>query len=212
MTYRLVFDVAQRIPEIAVVIAATILLFGVIAAGLWAFAELVNAWRQIAVASLTLAVVELVLEQSRSGLFPLAFGLIGVGAEVARTRVEGLDQFRTPRGAIATLTCTFLLVWTAGTGLGKFGAIDLTNRLNAGEAQVLEGPVTQFSEVALKSECFAVQGRQFCYSDAVVTPGFSRTRAYGGPINPGMSVRVWAIGETIVRLEIASTDAPAATP
>jgi hypothetical protein len=213
MTFRLVFDVSQRIPEIAIGIAAVILLIGVIAAGLWAFEDLVKAWRLIAVASLALALVEILLEQSRSALFPLAFGVIGVGAEVARTRVDGLDQVRTPRGAIATLTCTFLLVWTAGSGVGRFGAIDLTNRLNAGQAQVLEGPVTQFSEVPLKNECFSVADRRFCYSDSGATPGFSRTNAYGGPILPGLPVRVWAIGDTIVRLEIATPAAtPAATP
>ena len=203
MTYRLVFDIAQRIPEIAVGIAAAILLFGLIAAGLWAFGDLIPAWRVIAVVSIAVAVVEAILEQSRSALFPLGFAAIGVGVDVFRDRIEALAQWDVPRGAPTTMVCVFLLLWTAGSGLGRFGAIDLANQLNRGRADVLEGQVTQFSEVALKGECFTVEGRRFCYADSVVSPGFSRTRAYGGPINPGLSVRVAAIGDTIVRLEIA---------
>jgi hypothetical protein len=203
LTYRVVFDIAQRIPEIAVGIAAAILLFGLIAAGLWAFGDLIRAWRVIAVASIAVAIVEAILEQSRSALFPLVFAVIAVAVDVFRDRIEALAQWDVPRGAPTTMVCVFLLLWTAGSGLGRFGAIDLANELNRGRADVLEGQVTQFSEVALKSECFTVEGRRFCYADSIVSPGFSRTRAYGGPINPGLSVRVAAIGDTIVRLEIA---------
>jgi len=203
LTYRLVFDVAQRIPEIAVGVAAAILLVGVIAAGLWAFGDLIRRWRVIAFASIAVALVEAILEQSRSALFPVGFAVIGVAVDVFRDRIEALAQWDVPRGAPTTMLCVFLLLWTAGSGLGRFGAIDLANQLNRGQADVLEGEVTQFSEVALKSECFTVEGRRFCYADSVVSPGFSRTRTYGGPINPGLAVRVSAIGDTIVRLEIA---------
>lgn len=209
MTYRLVFDVAQQIPEIAVGVPAAVLLIGVIAAGLWAFDDLVNAWRLIAVATFTLAATLLILAQTRSLLFPVGFAVIAMIPDVLRDRVEAFSQFKVPRGTVATVSCTFLLVLVAGTGLSKFGAIDLANRLNDGETDVLEGPVTQFYEVPMKNECFTVTDRRFCYSDTVGSPGFNRTRAYGGPINPGLSVRVAAIGNTIVRLEIAT---PVETP
>ena len=203
MTYRLAFDVSQQIPEIAVGAAGATLLIGVIAVGLFAFDDLVEAWRPLAVASLLLAVVVGVLEQSRSFLFPIAFGVIGTGVDVLRERVEAFRQLRVPRGSVATITCTFMLVFVAGAGLSRFGAVDLTNRLNAGEADVLEGEVAQFYEVPLKNECFTVEDRRFCYSDGADRPGFTRSRAYGGPIEPGLRVRVSAIGDTIVRLEIA---------
>ena len=203
MTYRLAFDVSQQIPEIAVGAAGAALLIGVIAVGLFAFDDLVKAWRPLAVASLLLAVVVGVLEQSRSFVFPIAFGVIGTGVDVLRERVEAFRQFKVPRGSVATITCTFMLVFVSGAGLSRFGAVDLTNQLNAGEADVLEGEVAQFYEVPGKNECFTVEDRRFCYADAALRPGFTRSRAYGGPIEPGLLVRVSAIGDTIVRLEIA---------
>jgi len=203
LTYRLVFDITQRIPEIAVGVAAAIVLIGVIAAGLWAFGDLIRAWRVIAVASIAVAIAEAILEQSRSALFPLGFAVVAVAVDVFRDRIEALARWNVPRGAPTTMVCVYLLLWTAGSGLGRFGAIDLATQLDRGRADVLEGRVTEFSEVALKSECFTVDGRRFCYADSVISPGFSRTRVYGGPINPGLPVRVTAIGDTIVRLEIA---------
>ena len=203
MTYRLVFDVAQQIPEIAVGIAAAVLLIGVIGAGLWAFDDLVRGWRPIAIATFTLAAVLLVLEQTRSLFFPIGFAIAATIPDLLRDRVEAFSQFKVPRGTVATIGCTFLLVLVAGVGLSRFGAIDLANRLNSGQADVLEGPVTQFYEVPMKNECFTIEDRRFCYSDTAGSPGFNHTRAYGGPVNPGKSVRVAAIGDTIVRLEIA---------
>jgi hypothetical protein len=202
MTYRLVFDVGQQVPEIALGIAGAVVLIGVIAGGLLAFDATVQAWRRIAAATFILALILLFLEQSRTLFFPIGFAAIGTGVDLFRDRVEAFRRFTSPRGTIATVACAFLLVLVAGVGLSKFGAIDLANRLNAGQADVVEGPVTDSVEVPTGQECFSVQGRRFCYADTVASPGFHRTRAYGGPINPGLTVRVAAIGDTIVRLEV----------
>lgn len=203
MTYRLVFDVSQQIPEIAVGITATILLIGIVAAGLWAFADLARAWRLLALASLALGGAELVLGGSRYFLLPLLPAVIGTGIDVLRDQVEAFGQFKVPRGTIAIVGCSFLLLLAAATGLGRLNAIGLTNQLNAGQAEVLQGEVSRFFEVPTKQECFTVEERRFCYSDSVSSAGFNRSRAYGGPINPGLAVRISAIGDTIVRVEIA---------
>jgi hypothetical protein len=212
MTYRLAFDVSQQIPEIAVGAAAAVLVFSVIAVGLLAFDDLLHVWRPLAVASLGLAVVMLLLEQSRTYLIPIAFGAIGTGVDVLRDRVEAFTQIKVPRGTVATITCTFVLVIVAASGLGRFAAVELTNRLNAGNAEVLEGEVTQFVG-GPKTECFTVEDRRFCYSDAGIRAGFTRSSMYGGPIEPGLPVRVSAIGDTIVRLEVATpSPTPSAAP
>ncbi len=202
MTYRLVFDVGHQVPEIAIGVAGAVVLIGVIGGGLLAFEATIKAWRTIAVAAFVLALALLFLEQSRSLFFPIGFAAIGTAIDLLRNRVEAFRHFTSPRGTIATVACAFLLVLVAGVGLSKFGSIDLADRLNAGQAVVLEGPVTDFFEVPTKEECFSVQLHRFCYVDTVASPGFHRIRAYGGPINPGLPVRVTAIGNTIVRLEI----------
>ena len=203
MTYRLVFDVAQQIPEIAVGFTAAVMLTIVIAAGLWAFDDLAKAWRLIAVASLALGGTELILGGSRYFLCPIVVAVLGTGVDVLRDRVEAFSQFKVPRGTPTALACTFLLLLASATGLGRLSAIGLANRLNAGQAEVLQGEVTKFFEVPIKQECFTVEDRRFCYSDSGSSAGFNRTRAYGGPIDPGLTVRLAAIVDTIVRLEIA---------
>lgn len=203
MTYRVVFDVSSEIPEIAVGITATLLLVAVIAVGLWSFADFTRTWRLIAVASLALGLTELILGGSRSFLLPMIIGVVGTGIEAFRGVLDEDNEFTAPPGSIAVVACSILLLLTAVTGNGRFSAIELTNELNSGQAEVLEGEVTAFMEVPMKQECFTVEDRQFCYSDSGYSRGFNRTRAYGGPLEPGLSVRVAAIGDTIVRLEIA---------
>ena len=203
MTYRLVFDVSREIPEIAVGITATVLLVAVVAVGLWTFADFGRTWRLIAVASLVLGLTELVLGGSRSFLLPLVIAVVGTSIEAFRGRVDAFAQFTAPSGSIAVVACSILLLLTAATGNSRFSAIELTNQLNSGQAEVFEGVVTEFTEVPTKQECFTVEERRFCYSDSGYSRGFNRTRAYGGPMGPGLAVRVAAIGDAIVRIEIA---------
>jgi hypothetical protein len=203
MTYRLVFDVSREIPEIAVGITATLLLVAIIAVGLWSFADFTRTWRLIAIASLALGLTELILGGSRAFLLPIVIGVVGTGIEALRGQVDDFAEFSAPPGSIAVVACSILLLLTAATGNSRFSAIELTNQLNSGKAEVLEGVVTEFMEVPTKQECFTVEHRRFCYSDSGYSRGFNRTRAYGGPMAPGLSVRVAAIGDTIVRIEIA---------
>ncbi len=203
MTYRVAFDVSQQIPEIAVGITAVLLLLAVIAVAMWTFLQLGRTWRLIAVASLALGLTELVLGGSRSFLLPIVIGLVGTGIEAFRGVLDEDNEFTAPPGSIAVIACGIMLVLTAQTGTARYPAIELTSRFNSGQAEVFEGEVTEFLEVPMKQECFTVEDRQFCYSDSSYVDGFNRTRAFGGPLAPGLHVRVSAIGDTIVRLEIA---------
>jgi hypothetical protein len=58
-------------------------------------------------------------------------------------------------------------------------------------------------------ECFSVHLHRFCYSDYMAVPGFRNTASHGGPIRPGIAVRVTYVGASILRLEIAKGDMPA---
>ena len=76
---------------------------------------------------------------------------------------------------------------------------------------MVEGVVKNFRPMPYEGhqdECFSVQAQTFCYSDYVVTVGFNNSASHGGPIREGLRVRVSYIGNTIIRLEVA-TNTPA---
>ncbi len=56
------------------------------------------------------------------------------------------------------------------------------------------------------TERFTVQGVHFAYSDFIVGAGFNHASAYGGPIRPGLFVRIHYVGPaedaSILKLEI----------
>ena len=52
------------------------------------------------------------------------------------------------------------------------------------------------------NECFRVKQKTFCYSDYVIGPGFNQTSTHGGPIRPGLPVRIAYLDGYIIRLEV----------
>ena len=69
----------------------------------------------------------------------------------------------------------------------------------------VEGPVTDFRPMPYEGhqdECFTVQAKTFCYSDYDMTAGFHNSASHGGPIREGLPVRVFYVGDMIVRLEV----------
>jgi hypothetical protein len=82
--------------------------------------------------------------------------------------------------------------------------------LQNGDFQTVEGTVTHFDPMPYeghKMECFSVQGERFCYSDYFIAPGFRNTASHGGPIRPGLKVRIdyksIAKRNAILRIDIA---------
>lgn len=75
----------------------------------------------------------------------------------------------------------------------------------------MEGRVEDFVPAPYeghKDESFRVDTVAFAYSDYMITGGFNTSRSHGGPIQPGLRVRIRylsepPLGNTIVKLEIA---------
>jgi len=118
--------------------------------------------------------------------------------------------------------------WIIPIFLGVFGMLSLcilaprslhqdSDTLQAyqkGDYQTVEGAVANFDPMPYeghKPECFSVQDKRFCYSDYVISPGFRNTASHGGPIRPGLKVRIayrTAGRHTeIMRLDIAEDQA-----
>jgi hypothetical protein len=91
----------------------------------------------------------------------------------------------------------------AGTYLQYTSAL---NDYKKGNYNIVDGIVTDFVPMPYTGhsyECFTVNTRRFCYADPMGTPGFNNTRSHGGPIRPGLHVRVSYVGNVILKLEIA---------
>ena len=104
----------------------------------------------------------------------------------------------------------FSIVWTTFATISVFGPYFQVQRaLRAGSAAIVEGPVEDFHPMPYNghdTERFTVQGVHFAYSDFIVGAGFNHASAYGGPIRPGLFVRIHYVGPaedaSILKLEI----------
>lgn len=207
MNYRVVFDVSERLPAIALGVGAAVLLAGLILAGILAFDRLLPRWTFVLAAGGFLAAATALVQRNTTMLLIVALFLVfTLAAELSERPVEGVGRRRrTPPGGAGVGVGLFMLVFAAFVGLAMIPAISLAGQLADGQAVVVEGPVR--IEDFGKSECIDVADRRFCYSNANVSPGFNRMRGLDGPLRDGMPVRLSVIGDTIVRVEVA--DPPA---
>jgi len=102
------------------------------------------------------------------------------------------------------------MAWLVGSvAFGK--NLEGLKAFRLGYPSAVEGIVTNFHPMPYEGhedECFSVHLHRFCYSDYVAVPGFRNTASHGGPIRPGIDVRVTYLGAAILRLEIAKADMP----
>jgi hypothetical protein len=163
---------------------------------------------------------ELVFDAGQSGYRNWPFGAGGlifvcIGAFLVKHRRNLPTMF--PGGmrskaasAFAYVFLIFSVLWTtvAFTATARdYSAV--SNALQNGNAQLVEGRVENFTPmpyVGHAQEYFSVCSVPFSYSDYIMTAGFNHTSSHGGPIRPGLWVRISYVGNTIARLEIATQD------
>ena len=198
MTYEVVFDVWQRLPQLALGVVAALALLVVIGAGLWNIDALLPRWPLV----LGLGTTCLFLQWLVVGEWPYVLaGSIVIGIMVALARVPRAPADKLPLGSRRLIVGLCMLVFAALQGLSMIAAIDLDRRLIDGQAQVVEGPI-RFTSGG-KTECFTVEGQHFCYSETEVTAGYNRQRYLIGALRDGDQVRLSVIDGLIVRLEVA---------
>jgi hypothetical protein len=78
----------------------------------------------------------------------------------------------------------------------------LRNEYLNGKALFTEGTVQNFVSLP-KQESFSVNGNQFSYSDYIITEAFNNMSNHGGPVREGLKVKIWFVGNEILRLDIA---------
>jgi hypothetical protein len=101
----------------------------------------------------------------------------------------------------------FSLIWLMATlGFPYSQYRRLASAYRSGGYSMVEGEVEDFKPMPFEGhtdECFSVQSQRFCYSDFEIGAGFKNTSSHGGPIRQGLPIRVFYIGDTIVRLDVA---------
>jgi hypothetical protein len=131
------------------------------------------------------------------GLLILALGIIGL---ILRYRSKFAAWFPLFLVLFAMLCITGILV---SIGLGRYR---LSSALRNGQCEVAEGVVTDFQPMPVEGhtdESFVVGGNRFEYSDYDLRPGFHQSLSHGGPIHPGLYVRVFHVRGEIARIEAA---------
>ncbi len=157
---------------------------------------------------------ELIFDVTQSGFrnwtFP-AFGLVfvAVGLFLLKNRSSLPLMFPGTIGPkdgakLAYFVLAFSVLWTTVSFMttGR-DYLALRRALKEGNVDVVEGRVENFVSIPHKTERFTVCGAAFSYSDYLVTAGFNNTSSHGGPIRPGIWVRIAHLGNSIARLEVA---------
>jgi hypothetical protein len=211
LTYQVLFDVSQRLPQLAIGVAATVALAGFMILGLVDTDAAIRRWPlAIAIGATCVGLQWLVVGQWPYLLAGTVVVTIVIVLERAGRESSDQGQIRPSRtvrarripGAATFMVGFFLLILGAFQGLPMVQAIDLDRRLLAGEATIVEGTVTV--ESLGKSECLVVERQRFCYSESTISPGYNRQRYINGPLETGLHVRLSVIDDQIVRLEVGT--------
>ncbi len=172
-------------------------------------------------ASLARVSYELVFDAAHS---PIQFKGIALGTAFTvlgallwwKQRSPGLPAwtrflFRTASSRVFGRTFFFFsLFWTVlVTASTLNGYFRVRGALASGNTLVTEGVVADFVPMPYTghgSERFTVSDVPFSFSDYVTTPGFNQTVSHGGPLKPGLQVRLHYIQEgrsnLILRAEV----------
>lgn len=121
----------------------------------------------------------------------------------------GRRRFRwtQPHWLLAAFFCLFGVLWL---GIAEASVLSVDwqafTAYQKGDYQTVEGIVTNFHPMPYEGhqdECFSVQDQRFCYSDFGGGPGFHNSASRGGPIRPGLQVRIVYREGRILRLDVA---------
>lgn len=118
--------------------------------------------------------------------------------------VRSLGKFDRPFGWVFIVGAS---LWTITAGYAVIGgSLSAIANLNSGNCETVEGAVEDFHPEPPDGhgmESFRVGAERFTYSDFVVSPGFNHSASHGGPIRPGLQVRICYHEGQILRLEVA---------
>ena len=112
-------------------------------------------------------------------------------------------------GPFGVVFLSFAVLWTALSATWIIsGNLRARQDIRTGKCEVVQGVVENFQPMPTDDhgrESFTVRGVRFEYSDWSLTAGFNNTTLHGGPIRPGLPVRICYRDGLILRLEVVDT-------
>jgi hypothetical protein len=133
---------------------------------------------------------------------PLVLTLVGIVGLVL-TRKKRIAQYR--RWLLGVAILIGLALSTSCLVVSYSEYKQLVADYREGRTDFVEGEVVRFSPMPYeghRNESFEINGQRFEYSDYSLSAGFNTTRSHRGPIREGIRVRIWHVGNTIVRLDV----------
>jgi hypothetical protein len=121
---------------------------------------------------------------------PLLAGIVFVILDVLFKKIFPSAQ----RRSITLFTCLACVVVIAITMFQISSLEYYKKQLAKQRCSIIEGVVTNFRPMPYSGhshESFVINGVRFTYSDYTITTAFKNTSSHGGPIKPGMHLRVY---------------------
>lgn len=145
--------------------------------------------------------------RTRTTWIPPALLVLGLLAATSALAFAAVKFYRERSWSeLVAVTLSLALV-----GMGWFAAVtifqgtwEIVQAAERGDYEVVEGSVTDYEVTGpdgKRVESFRVDGVPFRYSESSVTAGFDQTAPRGGPIRPGLHVRLAHRGGVILRVE-----------
>jgi len=132
-------------------------------------------------------------------VMPVVFIVIGIGL----IRLSGGSQIRQVVGGFAVIFCGLVVALLGVRLIPDF--VEERHAYVTGNYSVVEGPVEDFHPMPFRGhqdERFRVRAKSFSYSSFDLTSCFHSAASHGGPIRPGLDVRIYFTDGCILRLEI----------
>ncbi len=131
----------------------------------------------------------------------LIMGIV-LGFPLVAILFDAIRHRKLPDKGLLSVVFFFLLFTVPILYFTRHTYVTLRSDYLNGKDFYTEGIVQNF-KVYLKQESFSVNGNQFSYSDYSPTMTFNNMASNGGPIREGLKVKIWFVGNAILRLDVA---------
>ena len=135
------------------------------------------------------------------GLVWLIMGIV-IGFPLVAILFNAIRHRKLPNKGLLSVVIFFLIFTVPTLYFTWHKYVTLRSDYLNGKDSYTEGIVQDFVSLP-KQESFSVNGNQFSYCDDSPTVAFNNMATRGGPMREGLKVKIWFVGNAILRLDVA---------